>query len=85
MKKHSTNWTKIQDSQDQQHNVILSNHNTNAAVAKNNHKNLKYASIQPNGEGKSNQILAALIHGIQQEIVAMENLRKLFNQMLKLI
>ena len=47
-------------------------------------KNLKHASIQQNRGGKSDQILAKLIHEMQQVTMATENLKKHFNQMLKL-
>ena len=47
-------------------------------------KKLKHASTQPNEVGKSDQILAELIHKIQQVSMVTENLRKKFDQVLKL-
>ena len=46
-------------------------------------KNLKHASIQQNEGGNSDQILAELIHEMQQVIMATENLKKRFDEMLK--
>ena len=81
----------------QQHNEIINNHNhhaRNTTYTRSNintinrqeeqPKNLKHASIQPNGGGNSDQILAELIHEMQQVTMATENLKELFNQMLKL-
>ena len=47
-------------------------------------KNLKHTLIQPNWGGDLDQILTELIHEMQQVTMATENLRKHFNQMLKL-
>ena len=84
------------ETNNQQHDEILSNKhdarnttNTRSNTSTINSqeeqpKNLKYATIQPNGNGNSNQILAELTRGMQQVIMATENLRKRFDQMLKL-
>ena len=81
----------------QQHDEILNKHkhharNTTYASSNTNKisrqeeqsKNLKHASIQPNGGGNSDQVLAELIHKMQQVTMATENLKKRVNQMLKL-
>ena len=47
-------------------------------------KNLKHASIQPNGGENSDKTLAELIHEMEQLTMAAENLKKRFDQMLKL-
>ena len=81
----------------QQHDEILNNHNHHARNTiytrskintinrqEEQPKNLKHASIQPNGGGSSDQILAELIREMQQVTMATENLKKRFDQMLKL-
>ena len=81
----------------QQHDEILNNHNHHARNTtytrfnintinrqEEQPKNLKHASIQLNGGGNSDQILAELIHEMQQVTMATENLKKRFNQVLKL-
>ena len=47
-------------------------------------KNLKQASIEQNWGGNSDQVLAELIHEMQQVPLATENLKRHFDQMLKL-
>ena len=81
----------------QQHDEILNNHNhhtRNTTYTRSNIntissqeeqlKSLKHASIQPNGGENSGQILAELIHEMQQVTTATENLKKRFDQMLRL-
>ena len=85
------------ETKNQQHNEIINNHNQharNTIYTRSNintinrqeeqPKNLKHASIQQNGGGNSDQILAELIHEMQQVTIATENLKKRFDQMLKL-
>ena len=81
----------------QQHDEILNNHkyhakNTTYTSSNINTinsqaeqpKKLKHASNQPNGDRNSDQILAALIHEMQQVTMVTENLKTRFDQMLKL-
>ena len=81
----------------QQHDEILNNHNHHArnttytrskintiSRQEEQPKNLKHHSIQSNGGGNSDQILAELIHEMQQVTMATESLKKRFDQMLKL-
>ena len=88
------NQTEIKN---QQHDEIINNHNQHARntsyTSSNTNtinrqekqpKNLKHASIQQNGGGNSDQILAKLIHEMQQVTMATENVKKRFDQMLKL-
>ena len=85
------------ETKNQQHDEIINNHNQHARNTsytrsdintinrrEEQPKNLKQASIQQNGGGNSDQILAELIHEIQQVTMATENLKKRFDQMLKL-
>ena len=85
------------DTKNQQHDEIINNHNQhvrNTSYTRSNintinrreeqPKNLKHASIQQNGGGNSDQTLAELIHEMQQVTMATENLKKRFDQMLKL-
>ena len=85
------------ETKNQQHDEIINNHNQharNTSYTRSNintinrreeqPKNLKHASIQQNGGGNSDQILAELIHEMQQVTMATENLKKRFDQMLKL-
>ena len=85
------------ETKNQQHDEIINNHNqharntsyTRSNINTINHrkeqpKNLKHASIQQNGGGNSDQILAELIHEMQQVTMATENVKKCFDQMLKL-
>ena len=79
------NQTEIKN---QQHGEIINNHNqhaTNTTYTRSNRntinrleeqrKNLKHASIQQNGGGNSDRILAELIHEMQQATMATENLK----------
>ena len=81
----------------QQQDEIINNHNQharNTSYTRSNintinrreeePKNLKHASIHQNGSGNSDQILVELIHEMQQVTMATENLKKRFDQMLKL-
>ena len=83
--------------QNQQHHEIKNNHNQharNTSYTRSNintinrqeeqPKNLKHASIQQNGGGNSDQNLAELIHEMQRVTMTTENLKKRFDQMLKL-
>ena len=85
------------ETKNQQHDEIINNHNQHARnttyTSSNTNtinrqeeqpKNLKHASIQQNGGGNSDQILAELIHEMQQVTMATENVKKRFDQMLKL-
>ena len=85
------------ETKNQQHDESINNHNqhaknttyTRSNINTINHqeeqpKNLKHASIQQNGGGNSDQILAELIQEMQQVTTAIENLKERFNQMLKL-
>ena len=76
------------ETKNQQHDEIINNHNQharNTSCTRSNintinrreeqPKNLKHASIQQNGGGKSDQILAKLIHEMQQVTMATENLK----------
>ena len=86
------------ETKNQQHDEIINNHNQharNTSYTRSNintincreeqPKNLKHASIQQNGGWNSDQILAELIHEMQQVTMATENLKKCFDQMLKLV
>ena len=81
------------ETKNQQHDEIINNHNQharNTSYTRSNintinrreeqPKNLKHASIQQNGGGNSDQILAELIHEMQQVTMDTENLKKRFNQ-----
>ena len=81
----------------QQHDEILNNHNhhtRNTTYTRSNiktinnqeeqPKSLKHASIQPNRGENSDQILAELIHEMQHVTTATGNLKRRFDQMLKL-
>ena len=97
-KKQSTNWTaESQREKQQQHNEILSNHNHHTRITtytrphanttnrqEEQPKHLKHASIHPNGSRISDQILAELIYEMHHVTIATENLRKPFDQILKL-
>ena len=85
------------ETKNEQHNEIINNHNQlarNTSYTRSNintinrqeeqPKSLKHASIQQNRGGNSDQILAELIHEMQQVTMATENLKKRFDQMLKL-
>ena len=85
------------ETKNQQHDEIINNRNQharNTTYTRSNTntinrqeeqpKNLKHASIQQNAGGNSDQILAELIHEMQQVTMATENLKKRFDQMLKL-
>ena len=85
------------ETKNQQHDESINNHNQharNTTYTRSNintinrqeeqPKNLKHASIQQNGGGNSDQILAELIQEMQQVTTAIENLKERFNQMLKL-
>ena len=77
------------ETKNQQHDEIINNHNQharNTTYTRSNTntinrqeeqpKNLKHASIQQNEGGNSDQILAELIHEMQQVTMATENLKK---------
>ena len=77
------------ETKNQQHDEIINNHNhhtRNKTYTRSNintinrqeeqPKNLKYASIQPNGDGNSERILAELIHEMQQVTMDTEKLKK---------
>ena len=82
-------WTTKPDrAKTQQHDEILNNLNhharnttdTSSNINTIKHqeeqpKNLRHASIQSNGSGNSDQILAELIHEMQQVTMATENLK----------
>ena len=88
---------KTRQTKNQQHDEIINNHNQharNTTYTRSNinsinrqeeqPKNLKHDSIQQTGGGNSDQILAELIHEMQQVTMATKNLKKRFDQMLKL-
>ena len=84
------------ETKNQQHDEIINNnlHARNTSYTRSDintmnrqeeqPKNLKHRPIQQNGGGNSDQILAELIHEMQQVTMATENLKKRFDQMLKL-
>ena len=85
------------EAKNQQRDEIINNHNQharNTTCTRSNintinrqeeqPKNLKHASIQQNGGGNSDQILAEFIYEMQQVTMATENLNKRVDQMLKL-
>ena len=85
------------ETKNHQHDEITNNHNQharNTTYTRSNintiirqeeqPKNLKHTSIQQNGGGNSDQILTELIHEMQQVTMTTENLKKRFDQMLKL-
>ena len=73
------------ETKNQRHDEVLNNHNHHATYISSNintinrqeeePKNLKQASIQPIGGGNSDQILAELVHEMQQVTMATENLK----------
>ena len=73
------------ETKNQRHDEVLNNHNHHATYISSNintinrqeeePKNLKQASIQPIGGGNSDQILAELVHKMQQVTMATENLK----------
>ena len=85
------------ETKNQQHDEIINNHNQharNTTYTRSNintinrqeeqPENLKQASIQQSGGRNSDHILAELVHEMQQVTMATENLKKRFDQMLKL-